>query len=132
VTIPSEYQGEPSEQLPPPDLEVDLLVRDGVAVVVADGEIDLATRERFEACLESALAGREPILIDLCDVSFVDSSGLRALLHARSRSAADDRALGLVCPPDGVVARLLQISGTATAFTVHATRETALEAMGDA
>jgi len=132
VTIPPEFQGRPSQEIPPADLEVDVIVQDGVAVVAVDGEIDLATCERLAASLDGALAGGEPVVIDLCRVLFVDSSGLRALLAARSRSAAAGSALALACPPDGVVARLLEVSGTAAAFTVHPTRDAALEAIGDA
>ncbi|MGH2969359.1 MAG: STAS domain-containing protein, partial [Solirubrobacteraceae bacterium] len=58
------------------------------AVVVPTGELDLATAPALEAALqralESAASGR--VVLDLRELDFIDSSGLRTLLTARRRA----------------------------------------------
>src|ERR1700753_874795 len=58
-----------------------------VTVEVA-GELDIATRLAFEAYLDEVLgAGPGEVIVDLSRLSFVDASGLRALVLLRSRAA---------------------------------------------
>ena len=59
-----------------------------VAVVTASGEIDIATAEAFGRELERALAGgAQSVVLDLEGVSFIDSTGLTALLKEIERSS---------------------------------------------
>jgi anti-anti-sigma factor len=46
------------------------------------GELDMATAEDLSELLKTAAAKDDPIVLDLSEVSFMDSSGLRALLEA--------------------------------------------------
>ncbi|MGZ7086230.1 MAG: STAS domain-containing protein, partial [Ilumatobacteraceae bacterium] len=60
--------------------------------------------------------------IDLADVSFIDSSGLRCLLGASRR--ARDRGTSVVLRHVGNEAlRLLQITGTTTQFSIEDGRD---------
>ena len=54
--------------------------------LVARGELDTDTARYLDAVVED-LDG-EPIVLDLAAVSFIDSSGIRALLRARQRHNA--------------------------------------------
>ena len=86
---------------------------DGVSAVVAvTGEIDMASEAALREVVDSALE-REPspaeITIDLSEVSFLDSAGVRALLVCRGR-AADRGARLLVRDPQPTVASVLQIT----------------------
>jgi anti-anti-sigma factor len=55
------------------------VVRSGERTVVAvTGELDLDTAGEFAVGLREALAGG-PVVLDICELSFIDSSGLRAL-----------------------------------------------------
>jgi anti-anti-sigma factor len=61
------------------------------------GEFDMATAPR----LDSSLApfeddGVSAIVLDLCDLTFIDASGLRALLRARDRAKTSGHQLILV------------------------------------
>ena len=61
---------------------------DGGATIVVRGDIDVATIARLEDALARALEDSPPILlIDLSDVEFVDSTGLKFLL--RTSTLAD-------------------------------------------
>jgi anti-anti-sigma factor len=99
----------------------------GASVVVLRGEIDLGVESRMEACLAQALDGDGPVLIDLCEVTFIDSTGLKLLLQARARLAAQDRRLALACQQTGAVMRLLELTRAMVAFDIYPTREWALE-----
>lgn len=63
---------------------------DGVVVVRLSGELDVATapllRERFEALVA---AGNCRFVLDLGDLSFLDASGLRVLVHAQQRAVQE-------------------------------------------
>lgn len=75
------------------------------------GELDLAARDHFRAALEEAeAAGAPTIVIDLRDLSFIDSSGMGALLRANDRARADAPRVVFV-PATGPVARALALTG---------------------
>ena len=80
-------------------------------VVVLEGEIDLAAAPEAERKIADAEA-REPgrLVIDLREVTFMDSSGLRVLLTAHRRSEQAGRGYALVKGGDAV-ARLLDVTG---------------------
>ena len=61
--------------------------RDGGAVVVATGEIDMSTSPALREQLLSPEAQRPVVVLDLREVTFMDSSGLGAIVgqHKRAR-----------------------------------------------
>ncbi|HWM21651.1 MAG TPA: STAS domain-containing protein [Ilumatobacteraceae bacterium] len=79
---------------------------DGVVLLV--GEIDVATAPKLRLCLE-----HEPLVrvLDMEQVTFMDSSGLKVLAIAnRSRDASDRITLRA---PSAAVRRVVDISGMA-------------------
>jgi anti-anti-sigma factor len=81
----------------------------GVHVRLA-GELDLATVPRLDDELKAVEdAGPEVVLVDLQGLSFMDSSGLRALLAADARAREAGRRLVLV-RGDERVQRVLSIT----------------------
>lgn len=95
---------------------------DGGAIVV-HGDIDMAGGPVLEAAIlqHESDADRGQLVIDLEDVSFIDSSGLRSLLGAsrRARGRGGDVVLRSVGPE---VARLLEITGTTSQFVIASHR----------
>ncbi len=74
-----------------------------------EGELDLAASPRLtEALLDFATSERE-VHLDLSEVSFMDSSGLRVIL-ALARSRADIGSVVLLDPSAAVV-RIFEIMG---------------------
>lgn len=60
---------------------------EGAARVIARGELDVGTVPQLESALEKLQAnGRTPI-VDLRELTFIDSTGLRCLLRAGRRAA---------------------------------------------
>ena len=69
----------------------------GYAIVAVAGEVDIATVTRLrESLFELAASGRS-LVVDLDQVSFIDSSGLAALVGAARRAAAHGARLQVVC-----------------------------------
>jgi anti-anti-sigma factor len=79
---------------------------DGRLVIAVSGELDLVTEPQLEAALANAV-GR-PVTIDLSELAFMDSTGLRALLSA-AREYADLQLRG---PLEPAVQRLLELTQT--------------------
>lgn len=52
----------------------------GTTYVVVEGELDIATAPRLEAELMAAVRPGTSVVVDLAGVTFLDSSGLRAIL----------------------------------------------------
>jgi anti-anti-sigma factor len=86
--------------------------RDGVATISLSGELDMAT----VAILRENLApfegnGVSTIILDLRDLTFINSTGLHALLEARSRAVSfGDRLLLSGASP--AARRLMELTGT--------------------
>ena len=94
------------------DVEVD----EGARSARLRGELDLSTTKMFANVIEPLIAAGGDVVLDMRDVTFVDSTGLRELL-----SLAE--ALGPSCRvtlkrPRRTLVRLLEISGLEGRFDV--------------
>ena len=94
-----------------------------VPVVAVIGEVDLATADTVRDALQAVTAG--PLVLDLCETSFIDSSGLRVILMERERRSG---VLHIACAPDGPLTRIFEVSGLDVQLALHATRDAAVAA----
>jgi len=62
------------------DLFFEVREGDGAVVVRVAGEIDMSTAPRFEAVVHAAGDTAAVLVLDVSDVSYMDSSGLRVLM----------------------------------------------------
>ncbi|HEX6310605.1 MAG TPA: STAS domain-containing protein [Acidimicrobiia bacterium] len=73
--------------------------RTGEALLVVLGEIDLSNADDFRAAMQALLGeGRTPALVDLSGITFIDSTGMAALVAARETADAAGIELVLVDP----------------------------------
>ena len=101
-------------------------VHDGYVLVRLSGEVDLSWSQQVRRAVLDALDGDAPVGVDLSEVSYIDSSGIAALVegfqNARSRGgrfvlvavsdavravlelARLDRVFLIVATPDAVIA----------------------------
>ena len=94
------------------DGQVFEVVLDEHDVCVVRGELD----ESSGAELDRLLTARPDVtVVDLGEVSFVDSAGLRTLLVARQRLAADGGDL-VVRRSSGAVRRVMRLAGVSHLF----------------
>jgi anti-anti-sigma factor len=85
--------------------------RRGSALVVAPrGEIDLATVSLVREAVEREHAAGEDLVLDLREVGFMDTSGLRYVLEIVERAAKDGFDVRLVRGPSAVQ-RVFEVSG---------------------
>ncbi len=94
--------------------------RNGWRTLTVTGELDLVTAAQFEAELDTVVSeAHSPANVDLSGVTFLDSSGLHALLRARSRLAGTDVQLVLVNPSQAC-RKVLEATDTTRLFEVVA------------
>jgi len=84
---------------------------DGSSLLTIAGELDIATvpvvRERLTALTDG---GARRLVVDLRDVSFMDSTGLAAFIHAKMR-LGDEGAMTLVLEPDSYARLIFEVAG---------------------
>ena len=98
--------------------------QDGTLVVA--GDIDMASGPILEQAMMErdaalAAAGGGAIVVDLADVHFIDSSGLRSLLAVARRAAGRRSKLELRSVGPEII-RLFEITGTMDQFTLASRR----------
>lgn len=92
-------------------LSVVELRRDGWWVVVASGELDVASAPDLRRAVVSAVAdGARQVVIDLTGVDFIDSFGLGVVIGAVKRVRAHEGRLAVVVA-DGPVRRAFELTG---------------------
>ncbi|HEY1852944.1 MAG TPA: STAS domain-containing protein [Solirubrobacterales bacterium] len=106
----------------------------GLRAVAVRGELDLGTAPELEGPLEEAVAANEPLLIDLSDCEFIDSTGIAMIVRAWQRLAEGDGASQrvVICSANEQVRRVLEITGLEHSIPVHKSREQALASLRDA
>jgi anti-sigma B factor antagonist len=101
----------------------------GAPGVAIHGEVDVSAVPSLVEALDAAIRNSAgAFVIDLCDVEFLDSSGVSALIRARALLGQDDRALAVVCPP-GAVRRLFEVARVSDLFVLYGSREEAAAAL---
>jgi anti-sigma B factor antagonist len=85
-------------------------------VVKLRGDLDLGSADDLRERLNGvALDGKPEIVVDLRDLAFLDSSGLRELIVASRSAATIGRRFALIAGRDEIQ-RVFKISGTAERF----------------
>ena len=95
-----------------PVTQIELSVTDGTAWLSAGGQLDLTCGDRFIACLREARdAEPHDLVIDLRDVTFIDSTGLSLLLKADGLARQNQFELHVVRSPAEIVQAVLEATG---------------------
>lgn len=83
---------------------------DGI-VVFAAGEIDLATSPRLREALIAPEARASSVVLDLREVTFIDSSGLGVIVGQQKRAHEHDERFAVAVGEAAAVQRILELSG---------------------
>jgi anti-anti-sigma factor len=83
--------------------------RDGTTRVSLRGELDIASTERLDHELQALENDAAVIVLDLREVEFIDSTGVRALIAADERARSNGRRL-VVVRGSTAVDRLLSVT----------------------
>jgi anti-anti-sigma factor len=87
-------------------LTINVELADDFTYIHARGEIDRANAQQFEQRLNEAVRTAVPRIIDLGEVTYIDSAGLRALQLSAQRGTSY-----LVLPRDARIYRTVMIAG---------------------
>ena len=99
---------------------------DGTYVVEAFGEIDSASAPALQRALLAALSqGHERLLVDLSAVTFMDSSGIGAVMAGWAEARERDARLAIACG-ESHAAHRLRMMGLDAILEVSGDREEAL------
>jgi anti-anti-sigma factor len=96
----------------PSGFSISVTEHGGRAVVAIRGELDLATSPDLEEAVLGRLAGGQSVVLDLRELQFMDSSGLRVLIAAHTRAAEGEGEFAIVRPRAGSeVEKIIAIAG---------------------
>ena len=94
-------------------------IEGAVALMTLKGELDAHSSPILEPLfIDLVNVGARSLVIDMTDVDFVDSSGLRALILARSQFDSSEPIT--LRSPQKSTTRLLEISGLTDQFPIEA------------
>lgn len=86
--------------------------------IVVEGEVDLATVEELETAIDRIFSDNSrPLVVDLRESTFMDSTGLKALVMANRKFDESDRSFA-VAVSRGPVARLIDLSGVESSVKI--------------
>jgi anti-anti-sigma factor len=85
--------------------------RGGRLVVLIRGELDIATAPELEEAISDGFDAGHDVVLDLRELEFMDSSGLRVLVSAHRRSQTGPRFEIVRPPAGGPIAKILAIAG---------------------
>jgi anti-sigma B factor antagonist len=105
------------------------IVEGPVPVVRVRGELDLSTAPELCGTVERT-ADNRCLLIDLSELTFCDSTGLRALVGAVREIEINGGRAALVAPPGGAMDRVLQLSGLGEFLHVAPSVDVAAKRLG--
>ena len=84
-----------------------------------NGEVDVySAPELKDKVSELIESGQTTLIVDLSGVAFLDSTGLGALVEARSATTEAGGALPIVCTQDRIL-KLFTITGLDGVFSIH-------------
>jgi anti-anti-sigma factor len=76
-------------------------------ILHAFGEVDMCEAAEFSAAIDDAAADGYPVLVNLTECRYMDSSGLEVLARAKKRFGTQ---LRLLVAPNSQIARVLGIT----------------------
>jgi anti-anti-sigma factor len=90
--------------------DIDVVHRDGVVVVRPKGELDLASAPELRKILDELCRQKANVLLELDELTFIDSTGVRLIWDIDAKSRQDGMSLQLTTgPPD--VMRVFDLTG---------------------
>jgi anti-anti-sigma factor len=86
--------------------------RGDICIGQLEGEIDISNAEAVEDALEGAMGNTDSgLILDLSNVTYVDSAGIRVLFRLATRLRTRRQRLRLAIPETAVVKVVLSVSG---------------------
>src|SRR4051812_32978089 len=98
-----------------------------VVLLRAAGEVDASTVGELGEAFEAVIREHERhVVLDANAITFIDSTGVSALVAALRRLNRNRRRLALVCESASPLGRALEMTGLDHTFDVHRSADTAV------
>jgi anti-anti-sigma factor len=108
------------------------VVQRQIRVVAVSGELDMAAAPAFQQTLADLVARAEPVILDLTDVTFMDSTAIGAMLTVRRRANLKRGRFAVVCKSGSEIERMLLYTGLDAAFDIVPSRPAAAAELASA
>jgi anti-sigma B factor antagonist len=113
-----------------PQLEVRTRVVNGLTVHRVTGKIDASTSSNFESAIRSSTFGEAPrIILDMRELTFISSAGIRVLAMAARRTSAAQGGLA-VFGLQSFISEVFEISGLQKMISIAADETEARSKLG--
>lgn len=100
-------------------LEIEVRAERGHHVVIPRGEIDLVSQAQLKEVINNlVVAGNVHLVVDLDEVTFLDSTALGALIGARRKTHAFRGSFSLVCNNERIL-KLFRITSLDKVFMIR-------------
>ncbi len=97
----------------------------GATIVAFEGDIDLESSPKSREILLKAVDDAGHVLVDLSEVSYIDSSGVATLVESLQAARSKSGRFALLKPSDPV-RRVLELARLDQVFTLHTSLDAAL------
>jgi anti-anti-sigma factor len=104
-------------------VRVETSVDGDTAVVALAGEIDLSNVEAVRRVIDAHLDAADRLVVDLCDLTYIDSAGIALLFALSERLETRGQELHVVVPDPSPVRRVLMFTDLPAHIAMHTSRE---------
>ena len=100
---------------------------DGVTIVSVRGEIDVSNGDDVQSAILDAVSLRTTcLLLDLTEVVYFDSVGVRLAFEVEHRLSRQGMAFGIIRPPSSYIRKVLELCGAEHVLSMFDDRTGAL------
>ena len=111
-------------------MDIKVTEKNDIAVVNLAGEIELYNSKALKATVDDLMSqGRNRVLFELAEVSYIDSSGIGIFMDANTRLKEASGALKLA-NLSGKVLRIFQLTKLTRTFAIYSSEQEALASFG--
>jgi anti-sigma B factor antagonist len=94
-------------------------------IVALSGDVDLDNSPHVRKILLESVSGKRGVLVEMSEVSYIDSSGIASLVEAYQSARRDSTPFALVAVSDSAM-RVLELARLDRVFSIHASVSDAL------
>jgi anti-sigma B factor antagonist len=109
------------------EFRVSVVRASGSNVLAVTGEFDLTGAGEFHDARDAVIAADGPVIVDLSECAFIDSTGISCVIHAFQLAAKAGRPFALV--GSTLRAKVLELAGLPDLVPYYDTRDEALHAL---
>jgi anti-anti-sigma factor len=109
-------------------MRIDVTQEDTITVAHVSGEVDMANGYRFaDEVLGRMADDATALVVDLCDLEYIDSAGVRSLFEIAAALDMREQLLALAVPEGSPLRSVLKVTQVEDVAAICPTRDQALD-----